>query len=148
VVFLTRSAVAEQLDAWQVLPQPERFSELYFTDYRQLPTSLIPGPSQKVSFTIHNLERQIVTYQYKLVALSPASDTGRVLSSGSCTLANNETRNIRRVVMIPDLGTRRQLRIDLSYVSLTAGNKRPVVETQSIHYQSDLMRPTTVGKGR
>jgi hypothetical protein len=53
-----------QMNAWKLIPQPERFTELYFNDSANLPSQVSKGGKVSFSFVIHNLEGKSWDYQY------------------------------------------------------------------------------------
>lgn len=134
LTFIKQSAIADQLNTWQVLPRPERFSELYFTDYHQLPNSLYVGSNQKVHFTVHNFEHRTTTYYYTLTAFAPDKLAEQPLAHGSLTLNHNQSQAVTQAVVVPALSTRIMVQISLQYSGIVPGATQPSVETQSIHY--------------
>jgi hypothetical protein len=108
-------SVKNQLNAWKLLPQPERYTELYFTDHQQLPTTYRPGQAQDVKFTVHNLEHQSVSYRYAIVASggegsAPPPDT---LASGTFVLRHGEHKSISQPAASGDLGKRVKISVEL-----------------------------------
>lgn len=83
-------AIKNQLNDWKLLPRPERLTELYFTHPNNLPAKYTPGQTQKVSFTVHNLEYQKTTYHYAIVEASQNGSDQQQLDSGSFTLSQNQ----------------------------------------------------------
>jgi hypothetical protein len=120
VVFWT--PIKNQLNDWKLLPQPERFSELYFTDHQHLPTTYAAGQTQTVKFTVHSLEHQPKSYTYAITASQTVGDPkAQILATGNFTLQHDQYRKETREITIPDLGPRINIRVTLS-------------PTQSIHY--------------
>jgi hypothetical protein len=134
VAFLSRAALARQMNAWQLLPRPEPLTELYFTDYSQLPATLKSGSPQQLSFTVHNLEHQTTRYSYRLSVASPDNGIERLLGAGAFTLAHDHNRIITQAITIPPLGTHLAVKVSLEYQGTIFGNTTPGWQTQSIHY--------------
>jgi uncharacterized membrane protein len=86
---LFHHAFADQLNAWKLLPQPERLTELYFTHPNSLPTTYSAGATQTVSFTVHNLEYRTTTYHYVISEQGDSVTTPTTISQGSFTLTQN-----------------------------------------------------------
>lgn len=126
--------LTKHLDDWQLLPRPERLSELYFTDYPHLAESVTIGLNQKFVFTVHNLEHKTTEYRYKVLAVS--SDTGaeEQLSSGAITLTHDESQHLTPTVTIPKLGSKTALKVSLEYDGIAFGSRTPSRQTQSIQY--------------
>lgn len=104
-------AIAQQMHRWKLLPEPERLTELYFTKHRDLPVTYVPGTPQAVSFTVHNVEHQAMSYAYVIVQ---RGDNGQAaqLGQGSLQLADGATKAASVTVTPVDLG-RSQIIIQL-----------------------------------
>ena len=108
------SAIARQLNNWKLLPQPERFTELYFTHPTSLPTTYAPGETQIVAFTAHSLEHRITTYTFVVTVNNEVGNAEQTLARGSFTLTNNQTKNITETATLPPLGSREQITVTLT----------------------------------
>lgn len=53
-----------QLNQWKLIPQPERFTELYFDDHTRLPKIIVPGETNTFVFVVNNLEGHPTYYPY------------------------------------------------------------------------------------
>ncbi|HVQ44327.1 MAG TPA: hypothetical protein VMT30_05170 [Candidatus Saccharimonadia bacterium] len=140
VVFLSRSALAEQADAWHLVPRPQRFTELYFADYLRLSTAPKPGSTQTVAFTVHNLEHRSTAYRYELTSLAADEQTGKTLGSGSIMLAHGQSKVTEQVIAVPSPRKRTLIKVSLSYEGIAFGDSRPTPQTQSIHYWVEATR--------
>ena len=130
--FSSKAAIAAQLNAWKVLPRPERFSELYFTDYARLPITFAPGRLQTVGFGVHNLEHDTIQYRYTIVA--QAAGKKKLLADGQLTLAHDGTQTISRRITVPLLDDRTEVQVQLQYSGIPFGHEAASMETQTIHY--------------
>jgi len=115
---LEAQPIKNQLNAWKLLPQPERLTELYYDHSANLPASYTPGRPQSVSFTVHNLEYQSLTYHYSVTATPDGSTTATPLTSGTLKLAQNQYATVPLTITVPDLGPRVQVAIKLTSTSL------------------------------
>lgn len=111
--------IKNQLNAWKLLPQPERLTELYFTDPNNLPSTYVPGQTQTVKFTTHNLEYQTETYQYKILEQSQDGTKSQQLAAGQFTLQQNQYQHIAFPILPVDLGNRVQISVVLPTVNET-----------------------------
>ncbi|HSX01400.1 MAG TPA: DUF1616 domain-containing protein [Candidatus Saccharimonas sp.] len=69
--------------------QIETYSELYFADHRDIPSSLPVGSSLQVPFAVTNHEGRTITYYYQAtVSRTGATDTKQ---TGSLTLEDGQT---------------------------------------------------------
>ncbi len=126
---MNRAAIAEQLQDWQLTPQPERLTELYFTDHTNLPKTLKTGVLEKIAFTVHNSEHQNVTYHYKLVAVTTNPDAEQTLADGTFNLEHDGVHSGSADFTVPNLGPQLSIQLHLYYTS-----KDPAIQTQSIDY--------------
>jgi len=133
LIFLNRAVIAKQLQDWQVIPQPERLSELYFTGHANLPQSLAAGSNYTVAFTVHNLEHQPITYHYKIVAESPSSNTEQPLGEGTFLLGHDKTQLSEAQVTVPTVEAEANvgIRVDLYYKNAETSE---TLQTQSIRH--------------
>ena len=111
--------IKNQLNAWKLLPEPEKLTELYFTHPNNLPASYVIGQPQTVSFTAHNLEYQAETYRYKIVEENQAGSESKTLAAGSFTLQQNQYKDSNVTVMPANLGPRARITVELPTVNET-----------------------------
>ena len=109
--------IKNQLNAWKLLPEPERLTELYFTSPNNLPNAYVPGQAQNVRFTVHNIEYQTETYQYKIVEQNQDSSQSQQLSSGSFTLHQDQYEGLNVGITPIDLGARVKITVELPTVN-------------------------------
>jgi hypothetical protein len=109
--------IKNQLNAWKLLPQPERLTELYFTEPNSLPTTYAPGQPQTVRFTTHNIEYQTETYSYRIIEQSQNGSQTQLLSSGQFTLQQGQYQGQNVGITPADLGTRAEIIIELPTVN-------------------------------
>lgn len=88
------------------IPQPETFTELYFTNHLRLPTKVSSGTKQEFSFTIHNLEGKDVRYLYQVVLLEGGEN--KLLDTKEVSVPKGEFKNINEsfVASVPSDKTR------------------------------------------
>lgn len=72
--------------------QPERFTELYFENHRDLPKNPTPFVQQSFAFTIHNLEYHTMTYHYEVSIQS--KNEKQMIETGQITLKQNDYKTI------------------------------------------------------
>jgi hypothetical protein len=93
MIYCNVGAVSNELNALKLIPQPERFTELYFDQYELLPTA--SGDDQPItfSFVIHNLEGEQAAYNYT-VSFEPENGPSELLRSEIATLDDQASRRI------------------------------------------------------
>lgn len=105
------------MHSWKLLPEPERLTELYFTHPNSLPTSYVPGQTQTVSFTVHNLEYATTDYHYAVTETNQDGSQSQTLASGSFTVPQNGYKNAAVNISTADLGSHVKLEVDLKNVN-------------------------------
>jgi hypothetical protein len=93
VVYRYRSFIYAEMDALKLLPEPERFTELYFTDPAAIPTSTVAGQTMSFAFTIQNLEGVTTTYPYTSY-FEDATGGTTSLANGIISLPDNASASI------------------------------------------------------
>jgi uncharacterized membrane protein len=109
LISLFHQQIYSQLNAWKLLPRPEKLTELYFTHPNDLPSTYAPGQSQAISFTVHNIEYQTMTYRYKIVETSQDGSRTKTIKTGNFTLQQNQYKSITKTVPLANLGARVKL---------------------------------------
>ena len=108
--------ITDQLNAWKLLPQPERLTELYFTQQNNLPSTYVPGQQQDVSFTVHDLEYAAIPYSYTIVEQDAAGDKSQMLSSGQFVLHQDQYEQLHINVTLQDVGANAKVVVRLTNV--------------------------------
>jgi uncharacterized membrane protein len=118
LIFANSQSIKNQLDSWKLLPQPEKLTELYFTNPNNLPTTYSPGQQQDVQFTIHNIEYKTEHYTYQIIENNQAgTDPVTLTNNGSFTLNQNQYGKISNPVTLANLGTRVKVEVKLLNVN-------------------------------
>lgn len=112
-----RHQIDNQLRSWKVLPEPEKLTELYFTDPNSLPTKYVPGQTQDVKFTVHNIEYQTETYHYIIYESNESGSQTQQLVSSAFVLGQNQYKNEAVSIPTADLGSRVKVEVYLSNVN-------------------------------
>jgi hypothetical protein len=121
------------LDAWQLLPRPQRLTELYFINGVP-PAPVKINSTQNVAFVVHNGEHRTTDYFYKIVASDGESGPAYFLGDGKISLIHNQTHAIHATIKLPPLNSRIKVGIDLEYRGIAPGDTTLSKEQQSIHY--------------
>lgn len=89
IVFnLNRAWIDNELVALDLIPKPEKLTELYFNNSANLPDSAKSNPVISFSFVIHNLETS--DYQYAYQVSVNANSTRHIVDSGDVSVKNNQ----------------------------------------------------------
>lgn len=90
IVFcnLNKEYVYNKLSALDLIPKPEKLTELYFNNNASLPSSVTSNQIISFAFVIHNLET--TDYQYTYDVSVTDSGTKRIIDSGSILVKNNQ----------------------------------------------------------
>jgi|SRR5438876_11069834 len=84
---LNRTSVDNELAALDLIPKPEKLTELYFNNNANLPDAVTNKPVS-VAFVIHNLETTDFQYVYNVSV--NVNGTRHVVDSGSVLVKNNQ----------------------------------------------------------
>lgn len=85
---VNRAFVHSELVTLDLLPQPERLTELYFNDSANLPSSATSNRVISFSFVIHNLET--TDYQYSYDISVHTNDTRQIVDRGIVFVKNDQ----------------------------------------------------------
>jgi hypothetical protein len=108
-----RQHIADQLHSWHLLPEPERLTELYFTAPNSLSTTYVAGTPQTVSFTVHNLEAQDMTYRYAVIETGDDATKSADLATGSFALTPSSYNTLNLTVTPMDMGPHATITVKL-----------------------------------
>jgi len=111
VALSNLSWVRGHLQAAKLWPQPEPFTELYFTQQLLLPKTAGNGPVS-FSFTVHNQQGVDVTYPYAVV-LARSNGQAQTLRTGTLTLHRGEARNVAVTATLPAGTTKAEIAVVL-----------------------------------
>lgn len=85
---LNRASINNQLALLDLVPKPEKLTELYFDNHTQLPSSLPSNHIINFTFAIHNVETTDYQYAYRVVV---DTNGGRhIIDSGHLLIKNNQ----------------------------------------------------------
>jgi hypothetical protein len=83
-----KTSIEDELVTLDLLPKPEKLTELYFDQNANLPTSARSNQAISFTFVIHNLETTDFQYVYDVVV--KANGTKHIVDSGSVLVKNNQ----------------------------------------------------------
>ena len=85
---LNSATIYNELAALDLIPQPEKLTELYFNDHTNLPTSATSNQAIAFAFVIHNLEA--TDYQYTYAVSVNANGIRHIVDSGNVLVKDNQ----------------------------------------------------------
>ncbi|HJT57666.1 MAG TPA: hypothetical protein VJ761_14280, partial [Ktedonobacteraceae bacterium] len=88
VFNLNRASITNELMTLDLVPKPEKLTELYFNNSINLPDSVPTSQVIRFAFVIHNLETTDYTYVYEVSV--HASGTQLIVDSGNVVVKNNQ----------------------------------------------------------
>lgn len=130
--FVNWPRLNTQLHAWNLLPNPERLTELYYSDHLNLPTTYRPGVTQTFAFTVHNLEYRPTDYHFAITAETDSD--AQPLGQGDITLNHDGSYQQSMTVTPPELGDRVKIVTTLTFEGIELGSRDLSDQTQTIHY--------------
>jgi hypothetical protein len=84
---LDRASIDNELITLDLIPKPEKLTELYFNDNANLPSSARANQTIHFAFVIHNLET--IDYQYIYDVSVNTNGTRHMLDTGKVLVKNN-----------------------------------------------------------
>jgi hypothetical protein len=84
-----QASVYNELYALDLIPKPEKLTELYFNNSANLPSTVTSKQVVSFAFVIHNLETTDFQYTY-VVSVVDANGVRRVVDSGNVLVRNNQ----------------------------------------------------------
>ncbi len=109
-----RPHLGQTVYQWQLFQQPERLSELYFTDHTKLPTTYQPGTAYPLAFTVRNLENKTTTYTYEVLQQAENSPGTTLLKTDAFELASGDSHTETVAINYIDAGQRSRIIIHLT----------------------------------
>jgi hypothetical protein len=85
---LNKASIYNEFITLDLVPKPEKLTELYFNDNANLPSSVTSNQTIGFSFVIHNLETTDYLYTYEVSV--NARGTRRIVDSGHVLVKNNQ----------------------------------------------------------
>jgi len=85
---LNRASVYNELVTLDLIPKPEKLTELYFNNNANLPSSVTSNQVISFAFVIHNLETTDFQYTYDVSV--NANGTRYIVDSGNVLVKNNQ----------------------------------------------------------
>lgn len=85
---LNRAPIYNELVNLDLIPKPEKLTELYFNNNANLPGSATSNQVISFAFVIYNLET--TDYQYAYVVSVNANGTRHIVDSGNVLVKNNQ----------------------------------------------------------
>jgi hypothetical protein len=128
LIFVFRQPIYNQLYAWSLIPIPEPYTELYFTDGV---AQTIPATPMTVTFTIHNVEYQATEYSYVLEKISSDESASTKLVEDYVDLKHDQSATISSPPTEISPDNTSKIRVTITF---TEKNKATPT-SQSIYYQ-------------
>ena len=111
--YAGRNTLYNELNTLKLIPEPERFTELYFDDSASLPRNTVKGEPVSFSFTVHNVEGATTTYPYRVYFQDPSGDQ-QTLTTGTVSLADGASTAIPVSIIYPVSNARGMFVVDLT----------------------------------
>lgn len=92
-LYQEQPAIYAALDSLKLVPQPERFTELYFKNPSSLPRAAVAQQPISFAFTIHNAEGATTVYSYE-VHFDYQGGGRTDLATGTVLLVNDASATI------------------------------------------------------
>lgn len=113
LAVIEKRPIIAQMNKWKLLPEPETFTELYFNDHLNLPSTVKVNTPQEFSFVIHNEEYQTMSYPYEIYIASP-SGKNIFIDRHSVTLKQDQYKTIKEKFSVPTPVKREEVVVNLT----------------------------------
>ena len=111
-INLNRASVYNELFALDLIPKPEKLTELYFNDNANLPASVTSDKQLSFAFVIHNLET--TDYQYTYDVFVDANGTKQIVDSGKVLVKDNQYYVKKEQFKLTNLTGRQEVVVELT----------------------------------
>jgi hypothetical protein len=122
IYFVYGNAIYGEMNALKLIPSPEAFTELYFTDPSALPASAPSDQPLVFDFTISNIEGVQMNYPY-VVSFMDAAGKEADLATGTIAIANGKAVIMHFSERLPVADTQGEIVVTL-----------PSLNKQEIHF--------------
>lgn len=114
VVLLSANtySIKNILNTYHLLPEPVRFSELYFENHMNLPQTSKQNEQLPFRFTLHNLENKTIEYKYQITAETTSSGK-LLLDEGFIQLVHDDLETIDANPMVTSVSGRTKIEVNL-----------------------------------
>lgn len=109
--YQKRAHIYEKMNELKLIPQPERFTELYFENHTSLPTLVSTNTPLTFSFTFHNLEGEDMVYPYHVYIKDAFGTT--TIENTSVMVENNSYKTITENYMLKSVNSQKTLFVEL-----------------------------------
>lgn len=103
------------LESMQLWPEPEKITELYFTEPTKLPSEFTPGTNLAIGFTLRNLEHHPTTYSYTIEQTSTDNQRVTLVKKASTQLDHSQQARRDLTVIPTDLPGSSQIVVTVTY---------------------------------
>lgn len=109
--YQERTKIYPEMDTLKLIPQQERFTELYFENHTHLPTEVSANTPFTVSFVIHNLEGEDMIYPYNVYVKDSYGTT--TLESASVMVKDAAYKTITEKYNLKSVNSQKTLFVEL-----------------------------------
>ena len=114
LLFIFRQPLYNQLFAWDLIPKPETYTELYFdsTPAKQY----LPGKPYHIAFTLHNAEQQTTSYTYTVDQQNISGSSVATLAKGTVLLSQDAKKTLSIPVTLSDFPSTNTVQVTISFL--------------------------------
>lgn len=110
--YIERENIYSELNNLKLIPQPEKFTELYFENHASLPRQIVKNETISFSFTIHNLEGIDMKYPYVVYFKNNYGTT--TVEDNIIFIKNNEYKTITESYTFKSASAQETLYVELT----------------------------------
>lgn len=128
LILLFRQPIYDKLYSWDLIPKPEAYTELYFTETP--PSTFVPAQQTTIAFTLHNVEYQTTDYTYVIEQLDNSGTVLAQLAKGTTNLKQNADSSLTVPITFIDNDATAKVRVTITFIE----KNKTTPTTESIYY--------------
>ena len=128
LILLFRQPVYDKLYSWDLIPKPEAYTELYFTETP--PGTFVPAQQTTVAFTLRNVEYQTTSYTYVIEQLDASGTVLAQLAKDTISLKQDASKSLAVPITFIDNDATAKVRVTITFIE--KNKTTPTME--SIYY--------------
>ena len=99
------------LAKYHLLPEPEKFTELYFENHQNLPSRVEAGEKYTFAFSVHSEEQVPMTYPYRIYI---QTDKKRIpVQTGTFSLVQDQKKTFQEKFLAPSYNKSAEVVVEL-----------------------------------
>lgn len=128
LILLFRQPIYDKLYSWDLIPKPEAYTELYFTETP--PSTFVPARQTTIAFTLRNVEYQTTDYIYVIEQLDNSGTVLAQLAKSTINLEQDANSSLTVPITFIDNDATAKVRVTITFIE----KNKTTPTTESIYY--------------